>query len=89
MKKYILENADTNQKIRCDLKILKCFLAWKFNSRTNRNIDIKELTAYALTYSQAEIENYELGLWQRHWTHQCETPPLPLGETEMGLKKLN
>ena len=54
------------------------FFAWKFNSRTNRNIDINELTAYTLTYNQVEIENYELGLWQRHWTHQCETPQVPL-----------
>ena len=72
MKKYILENADTNPKVIRDLKMLKCFLAWKFNSRTNRNIDINDLTAYSLTYNQAEIEKYELGLWQRHWTHQCE-----------------
>ena len=78
MKKYILENADINPKIKRDLKMLKCFLAWKFNSRTNRNIDINDLTAYTLTYNQAEIEKYESGLWQRHWTHQCETPPVPL-----------
>ena len=78
MKKYTLENADTNQKVRRDLKIFKCLLAWKINSRTNRNIDINELTAYTFTYNQAEIKNYELGLWQRHWTHQSETPPLPL-----------
>ena len=78
MKKYILKNADTNPKVRRNIKILKCFLAWKFNSRTNGNIDINELTAYNLTYNQAEIENYDLGLWQRHWTHQRETPPHPL-----------
>ena len=30
------------------------------------------------TYNQAEFENYELGLWKRHWTHQCETPSVPL-----------
>ena len=53
MKKYILEIADTNQKVRRNLKILKCFLAWKFNSRTNRNIDINEFIAYILTYNQA------------------------------------
>ena len=57
IKIYILENADTNLKDRRDLKLLKCFLAWKFNSRTKRNIDINELTAYTLTYNQAEIKN--------------------------------
>ena len=62
MKKYILENADTIPEFRRNPKVPKCFLAWKFNSRTNRNIDIKELTAYIFIYNQAEIENYELQL---------------------------
>ena len=78
MKKYILEKADKNQEVRRKVKIPKCFLAWNFNSRTNRNIDINELTAYTLTYNQAEIKNFELGLWQRHWAHQGEIPPILL-----------
>ena len=80
MKQYILENADKPPppEVRHNIKILKCFLAWIFNSRTNRNIDINKLTVYTLTYNQAEFENFELGLWQRHSTHQCETPPVPL-----------
>ena len=66
MKKYILENADTNPKVRRDIKILKCF--WHGIS-TQEQIDINELTAYTLTYNLAEMRNYELGLWQIHWSH--------------------
>ena len=50
MKGTFSENADTNPKVRRDIKILKCFLALKINSRTNRNVDMNELTAYTLTY---------------------------------------
>ena len=66
MTKYILENADTNPKVRRDIKILKCF--WHGIS-TQEQIDINELTAYTLTYYLAEMGNYELGLWQIHWSH--------------------
>ena len=76
-RRYSLDAVPPSKVIR-DVKILKCFLAWKFNSRTNRTININEMTAYTLTYNRTEMEKYELALWQRHWTHQCETPPVPL-----------
>ena len=38
----------------------------------------KRIDSLHLTYDQVEIENYELGLWQRHWTHQNETVPVLL-----------